>query len=288
MATLWSRDAVAERILAGETLIIFRHHLLRIPASWLDAHPGGNLALLHFVGRDATDEIEAYHSDETLKLVPRYSIGRVELSETGWEPLIPPVMSGWVRKPLPSGQLDWHREAVAIRSAVDTKTSPSSQILLARIDSTETHQPAPTLETLLPPPTVLSPQTQAQHSRAYKELHVRIVDAGLYKTRYLSGYGPEIFRYTLLGCLSAFAYSYNWLMTSAVLLGLMWHQLVFTAHDLGHMGVTHNWAIDRILGILIADWIGGLSIGWWVEVCALSRYLANLSKLCLTESQCSS
>jgi len=29
--------------------------------------------------------------------------------------------------------------------------------------------------------------------------------------------------------------------------------------------VTHNWAIDRILAILIADWVGGLSIGWWVE-----------------------
>jgi hypothetical protein len=46
----------------------------------------------------------------------------------------------------------------------------------------------------------------------------------------------------------------------------MWHQLVFTVHDLGHMGVTHNWTIDRLLAILIADFIGGLSIGWWVEV----------------------
>jgi len=50
-----------------------------------------------------------------------------------------------------------------------------------------------------------------------------------------------------------------------VFLGLLWHQLTFTAHDLGHNGVTHNWVIDRILGVVIADLIGGLSIGWWVD-----------------------
>ncbi|KAF7784649.1 hypothetical protein Agabi119p4_814 [Agaricus bisporus var. burnettii] len=45
----------------------------------------------------------------------------------------------------------------------------------------------------------------------------------------------------------------------------MWHQLVFTAHDLGHNGVTHNWTLDRLIAIVIADFIGGLSIGWWVD-----------------------
>ena len=43
----------------------------------------------------------------------------------------------------------------------------------------------------------------------------------------------------------------------------MWHQLVFTAHDAGHMGITHDPIIDTLIGILIADFIGGLSIGWW-------------------------
>jgi len=45
----------------------------------------------------------------------------------------------------------------------------------------------------------------------------------------------------------------------------MWHQLVFTVHDLGHMGVTHDWAWDRAMAIFCADFIGGLSIGWWVD-----------------------
>lgn len=264
--TLWTRDQVASQIIAGESLIIFNNHLLRIPKSWLDAHPGGSLAILHFVGRDATDEIEAYHSDDTLRKIKSYAIGTVETCEHGWEPLVPPVMSGWVRRVGKEGKSEWFNEAAAVRSTEDSKVSPSSQILLVAKDSDLLQPPAPTLSTLLPPPTNLSPKVQAQHSAAYKELHKRIVDAGFYKTPYLTGYGPEVARYMLLGGLSAFAYSKGWFMTSAVFLGLMWHQLMFTAHDLGHMGVTHNWAIDRILGILIADFIGGLSIGWWVEV----------------------
>ncbi|KAF8078690.1 delta 8-sphingoloid desaturase protein [Lyophyllum atratum] len=258
----WARDVVAARILAGEHLIVYNGHLLRIPQSWLDAHPGGSLALLHFVGRDASDEIEAYHSDHTLALVTRYSVGRVELTDGLWEPLVPPVMSGWVRKPAADGKSTWFSEATAQRSTVDTPISPSSQILLVSKDDS---QFAPDRATLEPPTTSLSLKVQTGHSKAYKQLHKRIIDAGLYKTPYLTGYGPEVLRYTFLACLSVYAYHHNWFITSAVFLGLMWHQLVFTAHDLGHMGVTHNWAIDRLLGILIADFIGGLSIGWWVQ-----------------------
>ncbi|KAI9873962.1 MAG: Delta 8 Fatty Acid Desaturase, partial [Watsoniomyces obsoletus] len=29
------------------------------------------------------------------------------------------------------------------------------------------------------------------------------------------------------------------------------------------MGITHNFHVDTCIGILIADFIGGLSIGWW-------------------------
>lgn len=254
----WSRADVAARILAGDILIVYNGHLLRIPDSWLDAHPGGKLAILHFVGRDATDEIQAYHLDDTLTLIPRYSIGPVDIPPSGWVPLLPPLMSGWVRNIGPDGDRTWFNEAQAIR--------PASHVLLVGKDKLQPTHHAPTLDAIQPPPTALSLDIQTAHSKAYRQLHKRIIDAGLYKTPYLTGYGPEIFRYVLLGSLSAYAYANSWFMTSAVFLGLMWHQLVFSAHDLGHMGVTHNWAIDRLLGILIADFIGGLSIGWWVDV----------------------
>lgn len=38
---------------------------------------------------------------------------------------------------------------------------------------------------------------------------------------------------------------------------------MFTAHDAGHMGITHIFAVDSAIGIFIADFCCGLSIGWW-------------------------
>src|SRR6185436_15902053 len=45
--------------------------------------------------------------------------------------------------------------------------------------------------------------------------------------------------------------------------GAFWHQLAFTAHDAGHMGITHHFHVDSVIGIFIADFCGGLSLGWW-------------------------
>ena len=55
-------------------------------------------------------------------------------------------------------------------------------------------------------------------------------------------------------------------MLSAALFGLFWHQVTFVAHDLGHTGVTGSYFWDKVLGILLTDLIGGLSIGWWADV----------------------
>jgi delta8-fatty-acid desaturase len=110
----------------------------------------------------------------------------------------------------------------------------------------------------------------------------------LYDTPFISGYGPEVVRYVLLGCISAYAYYKNWQLTSALFLGLMWHQLMFFVHDLGHLGVSHNWNIDRLLSIFIADFIGGLSVGWWVEVSTLFHLLPDRLADALEEPQCPS
>lgn len=263
MNQVWPRERVAARILAGDSLVIYNDLLLRIPHTWLNAHPGGALAILHFVGRDAADEIDAYHAEHTIRTIKKYAIGTVGTSSHPWEPLLPPVMSGWVRKIAPDGSLAWHNEARPLAPSAPL----SSEILLVHKDSSLLQDASgPTLDTILPPPSNLSLKVQARHSAAYKELHKRIIDAGLYKTRYIAGYGPEVARYLLLAASSAYAYKHNWLITSAIFLGLLWHQLVFTVHDLGHMGVTHDWTIDRLLAISIADFIGGLSVGWWVDV----------------------
>lgn len=268
-ARVWTREEIATRILDGDNLVIYRDSVLRIPETWLQAHPGGALAILHFVGRDATDEIEAYHFDQTLNGRMRgYVIGKVERGAGGvWEPLVPPVAKGWVRKTrVGKGGREgmWVQEADT-RTKADDDTLLESEILLVSKDTKEESSEAPTLETLAPPPSALSPKIQQRHSDAYRELHKRVTDAGLYETPFITGYGPEFIRYFSALALSTIAYKYAWFKTSALFLGFVWHQMTFFVHDLGHMGVTHNWVLDRVIGILVADLFGGLSVGWWVR-----------------------
>jgi delta8-fatty-acid desaturase len=252
------RVEVERRILEGETLIVYRGKLLRISQSWLSRHPGGSLSLLHFVGRDASDEIEAYHSEKALQLLRKFIIGTVELDENGfWVPFLPPVMSGWVRQ---DGK--WLNEAAPIHIS---DAIPSEVFLVEKTDYAPSSS-GPTSDTLSTSKSTLSLQTQARYSAAYRALHQRIIDQGLYQTPYVSGYGFEALTFLLLGGASGYSYHSGWTNLSAFFLGLLWHQLVFTCHDLGHMGVTHDWATDRLVSIFLADFIGGLSIGWWVEV----------------------
>lgn len=96
----------------------------------------------------------------------------------------------------------------------------------------------------------------------YRVLDEEIRAAGLYNCNYFS-YFIECCRYTLFAALSYLFLRLGWYGTSGFFLGLFWHQLVFTAHDAGHMGITHNFHVDTIIGIIIADYLGGLSLGWW-------------------------
>ena len=261
----WSRQQIADRILRGENLVIYRDQLIRISPGWLEDHPGGSLAILHFVGRDASDEIEAFHSDTAIQRLLKHSIGDVQVSEEGWKPLLPPIAAGWVRKVTPAGS-KWHREAERMHSNHESHFTSTSQVLLVKRGDFDTSAD-PSITDITPPPTTLPLRVQTAHSRAYKILHQRIKDAGLYRTRYIAGYGPDMVRYMSFVVVAVVAYHFGWYKTAAVFHGFLWHHLVFVAHDSGHVGVTHNWAIDRILGIIIANFVGGMSISWWIKVC---------------------
>lgn len=45
-------------IAEGHVIVMYDGMVLRLD-SWLEKHPGGRLAILHMVGKDATDEIKA-------------------------------------------------------------------------------------------------------------------------------------------------------------------------------------------------------------------------------------
>ena len=108
----------------------------------------------------------------------------------------------------------------------------------------------------------LNPQTQDNITRKYRELHERIKAEGLYDCNY-SSYGIECLRYGLFLGLFLYLLNQGWYIASSIPLACLWHQLTFTVHDAGHMGITHNFTIDSTIAMAIASFGGGLSAGWW-------------------------
>jgi len=56
---LLSRRQIEGLIAYGRTIIIVDGKVLKVDP-WLKYHPGGDKAIMHMVGRDATDEVNAY------------------------------------------------------------------------------------------------------------------------------------------------------------------------------------------------------------------------------------
>jgi sphingolipid 8-(E)-desaturase len=104
--------------------------------------------------------------------------------------------------------------------------------------------------------------TQDEIIRKYRLLDERLRAERLYDCNY-TAYAWECCRYTFLACMALLLLRLGWYGTSGIFLGALWHQLVFTVHDAAHMGITHNFHIDSTIGIFIANFIGGLSVGWW-------------------------
>ena len=56
---LLSRRQVEAMIADGRSVVIVDGKVLKADA-WLKYHPGGDMAIKHMVGRDATDEVHAW------------------------------------------------------------------------------------------------------------------------------------------------------------------------------------------------------------------------------------
>lgn len=108
----------------------------------------------------------------------------------------------------------------------------------------------------------LDMETQTGIVAKYRELHERIKEANLYQCNYWA-YAAESVSYLFLAIMTYVCLQHGSYVWGGLALGVLWHQLVFTAHDAGHMGITHDYYFDSIIAIIIADFIGGLSMGWW-------------------------
>ncbi|PLB40938.1 fatty acid desaturase [Aspergillus candidus] len=278
--TVLSRRWIEGQIAQGKHVIIFEGRVLRVD-SWIPFHPGGDKSIKHMVGRDGTDEINALHSKEARQRMLSYQIGRIEGL---WVNFLPPIQGGKFRP--------YSEDAHSVEdesSGQETSVPPSpvfdavdatSNLRRRKSMSTDTTVSTPDTQESEAKPFFLDARTreeivfdtakypsldtdsQENIKRKYRELDQRIRDEGLYQCNYFS-YFIECCRYTLFAGLAYMFLRMGWWGTSGFFLGCFWHQLVFAAHDAGHMGITHHFHVDSVVGIIIADFLGGLSLGWW-------------------------
>ncbi|KAJ9213041.1 hypothetical protein DTO166G4_5371 [Paecilomyces variotii] len=284
--TILSRRQIEGMIAEGRNVIVFEGRVLKVDA-WMKFHPGGEKAIQHMVGKDATDEINALHSKEAREHMLSFQIGRIE---GGWVNFLPPIQGGKFRlynddtvvdsdassqqssRP-PSPIFDKPDEKTGLRRRKSTASSVSSATTTppAGPKATSDSEPKPFfLDARTQQEIVLDiskypsldQEYQDKIRARYRVLDEEIRAAGLYQCNYFS-YFIECCRYTLFASLAYLFLRLGWYGTSGFFLGCFWHQLVFTAHDAGHMGITHNFHVDTVIGIVIADFLGGLSLGWW-------------------------
>ncbi|CCH41965.1 sphingolipid delta8-desaturase [Wickerhamomyces ciferrii] len=324
-----SRGEIEHRIALGDAIVIFENSVLRMN-KWLKFHPGGDKAVFHLVGRDATDEMIAYHCDETQATFKRWKIGEINYK---WINFVPPIQGGKFRT-LEEQELDEIKEEQLSRSpaspasnssssedlklssstdpsdvedSIDTKAESSSnyakqqqqkqqqpklnttagqcsevtkpkipQGLIPSLSTKEAYErkvvkdPSDVIDNYdngqveqdLKSLPSLDYETQEHLSKEYNKLHDIIIENGWYQCPYWE-YAKEATRIATLFSISFTLLYFKWYFLSAIFLGLAWQQLVFIAHDAGHISITHQYETDNIIGMIVASFIGGLSLGWW-------------------------
>ena len=292
-----SRQHIENLIAEGRKVVIVNGRVLKVDA-WLPYHPGGDKAILHMVGRDATDEVQAFHSLETQALMHKYQIGQIE---GHWRDFVPPIQGGQFKsgvestsspkiateqtdndssedersaEPSPVFEPAEHSSSgirkrrgsersdteSSVTSLESLELGTASESTYERVDKESVTDEALQSDLDLFPSLDIATQTTIINK--YRALDERVKAEGLYQCNY-SAYFFEAMRYSLLAALAYYFLQKQWFAVSGLFLAMLWHQLVFTVHDAGHMGITHNFHIDTGTGIFIADFLGGLSVCWW-------------------------
>lgn len=253
-------------------------------------------ALSTWMAQSTNNALARLHSAETRTFMNKFIIGRIE---GRWKNFVPPIQGGKFRsreelecetqieaevsyaqhcvssaenstEPSPVFEAAEHPTSSTRRR--DGKNTVSRSSSVTSMSSVEldgapkmSHIDIRTREELELDISIypsLDPTTQDSIVEKYRALGERVRAEGLYQCNYLA-YARECCRYSLLFAGFLYFLRRGWYILSALSLGLFWHQLTFTAHDAGHMGITHSFTIDTLIGVFVADFLGGLSIGWW-------------------------
>ncbi|EAQ92191.1 hypothetical protein CHGG_00426 [Chaetomium globosum CBS 148.51] len=131
-----SRREIEAQIAEGRTIFILEQYVIKADA-WLKYHPGGDKAIMHMVGRDATDEVTILHSLEARRMMEKYRIGRIE---GRWKNFLPPVQGGKFRLRVGDGkeQEEEYDGGLITRQRRENATASSSD--------TGSRSPSPTFD----------------------------------------------------------------------------------------------------------------------------------------------
>lgn len=305
-----SPSQVADLIAQGKVIVIYKDYVLNLTL-WMKYHPGGDKAVYHMIGRDATDEMLAYHSALTIEVFQKWKVGRINYQ---WKNMLPPIQGakysvGKTSRKLQldekldekldadspvstSGELSLTTSSECDEAPLNPKyknagypSGPVEPVVLQYVEyisemNKDSIFPVNRKTAIVDPKEVvtnydneltrrdlhdlppLDYETQNELRDKYNQLHARIIKMGLYKCD-LGDYARE-----LVKICSLFLYSFSFLklgyyFLSAVFMAMAWQQMTFIAHDAGHVSITHNYQVDNLFGMIIADWFGGLSLGWW-------------------------
>ncbi|PMD32176.1 fatty acid/sphingolipid desaturase [Hyaloscypha variabilis F] len=285
----------------GRYIFILENKVIKADA-WINYHPGGLKAIQHMVGRDATDEVTALHSAETRKQITRYQIGTIEKS---WKNFVPPIQGGVFRKLCMEGEEESESESDGSGRSSSESTRAASLVFdgdqfsvrrrrgLEESDATSVTSMSSVSSSAIPDDLAfldsqtkqeidldlskypaLDPEVQEYIIQKYRLLSQRIQAEGLYECNY-TAYAWEAARWSFLFASMLFFLHIGWYCTSGAFLGMFWSQLVFAAHDAGHVAITHNFTIDTLIGMIIAAPIGGLSLGWWKRTHNVHHIVTN-------------
>ncbi|KAJ1944429.1 hypothetical protein FBU59_002602 [Linderina macrospora] len=218
-----SPSTLRQRIANGEFLVIIDGLVVKLNG-FIGKHPGGPLAIMHMVGRDATDEVLAMHPKEVIdEVMPRWAVAT----------FVPAEKDGFKVSFVEDMELPYS----AARSAVKEEDRTEDGLDYAAIQ------------------------------RDFRQLDQKLKDTGYYKCNY-SDYVSDMARNLTFFAVAVSLILYGphalWTyVVAGVSTALLWQQLAFFAHDLGHNELTGNSKFDMVLGVCIADLLGGLSVGWW-------------------------
>jgi delta8-fatty-acid desaturase len=246
-----TEEKFQEYIKQGDSVFIYESKVYKVN-NFLAKHPGGEASLKSALGRDVSDEIRSMHPPKVYeKMINLYYIGDYMPDLAAKQPaaLLKKAPPPPTKKETMTATWEGGMSVKAFDDAIQDLHKHHAQDLTQDL--------------------ALQKNLDYELVRdAYRRLEAKIRARGLFKCNYWK-YAQECCRYTLFIFLSLWFTlkgTETWhYMTGAVFMAMFWHQLVFTAHDAGHNGITGKSEIDHIIGVIIADFIGGLSLGWWKD-----------------------